>query len=199
MSSQNFPIALPLQNPRENNIDHNSNLTINDKGTDNLQENFSGALSLNILLYALILTAGLFITCLYFNTPNTQISVFPLDLNAGSNIFREYWKSIVIIIVICILCKQGFNNLTRISLSKRIFEKIKAALKRSFCVENLDHGLTEEHIINTYSTENHISPEEFRRNIVPLIKEMRKKDSNIRKFDKKELGKHKIAWQWENK
>ena len=155
-------------------------------------------------LYFLVFTLSLLLSYLFINR-GTSISHFTLDelvfnpiINTFSitDVMTQYWKYIIIIIMLYVLYKKGLNYWNKFHLAKKIFEKIRMNLKLSFSQDNFEHGLTEDLITSIYSSENNITPEFFKLNILPLLKEMRKKDHNIREFEKKENGKYKIAWQW---
>jgi hypothetical protein len=102
----------------------------------------------------------------------------------------------ILIIILYILCRKWIDRYNNVNLAKKIFEKLKEELKVLYNEDNYENGLTEEQIITIYSSENNVSQDYFRINIFPLLKEMRKKSSIIREFEKQEGGKFKRVWQW---
>ena len=110
---------------------------------------------------------------------------------------KEYWEIIMIGILTFCLYRFIFNEFNRKLIAKKIYDKIKVDLKNSFDIfKDFEHGLTLDQIISNYSSEFNISELEFKEKILPLLKELRKKDTKIREFQKDVNGRSKIAWQY---
>jgi hypothetical protein len=82
------------------------------------------------------------------------------------------------------------------SNAKKIFNSLKYDLKRLVDDNEPQHGLSEDFIINKYSSEYSYSENEFRNKIFPLMKKMRIADGYIREFESYNNGKRKILWQY---
>ena len=102
----------------------------------------------------------------------------------------------ILIIILYVLSKKWIDRFNYSNLAKKVFEKLKEELKVLYNEDNYENGMTEEQIITIYSSENNVSQDHFRINIFPLLKELRKKSSNIREFERQEGGKFKRVWQW---
>ena len=109
---------------------------------------------------------------------------------------ENYWGIIIILILVYIIFKFTKNYLYKKSLASTIFEKILIVLKTASSITNIENGLTEDQIVNIYARECGMSENEFKIKILPFLREMRKKSSKLREFEKNVNGRYKIAWQW---
>ncbi len=155
-------------------------------------------------LYFIVLTLSIFLIYLHVNNRGnlTRIStqdliLFPVvNLFSPNDILSRYWMYTILIIILYVLSKKWIDRFNHSNLAKKVFEKLKEELKVLYNEDNYENGMTEEQIITIYSSENNVSQDHFRINIFPLLKELRKKSSNIREFERQEGGKFKRVWQW---
>lgn len=79
-----------------------------------------------------------------------------------------------------------------------IFTEIKDKLKCVYqgCNKSFNDGLTEEEIIFEFSRKYNYTEEYFRRNIMPKLRERRKRDATLKEFESFVNGRLRLAWQW---
>jgi len=142
---------------------------------------------------------------LYATKGNASETIFQTFSNAvarysPSNLLwdtlENYWKVLLTMLLLYCMYRYIKMHFFKKSLAKKIYEKIKSALKAAQTNDNLDHGFTEEQIVSIYANEANMSESEFKNKILPLLKELRRKDQNVREFEKYAGGKYKLAWQW---
>ena len=162
----------------------------------------------NIILYVMILSIcallSLAFIYLYYQSNTNVSSSANLGVSIGeilnlpnrfvSNLVGQWWQTIILIILIFSLYKYVSHQFYKKKLANRIYGRIRETLRSQYSEENYEHGQTIDQIIITFSREFNISESEFKQILLPLIKDMRKKDPYVREFQKKNNG--KLAWQW---
>ena len=83
-------------------------------------------------------------------------------------------------------------------LIKEIFDDIKSRLIEIYNtnINNGVIGITEAEIINSYSIRYNITFNDFNRNYMPQLRELRKKNDNIKEKEEIINGYKQIYWYW---
>jgi hypothetical protein len=80
--------------------------------------------------------------------------------------------------------------------ARMIYEQIRNSLRAAYSSSNFEHGLTVDEIVVRFAKEFNISESDFKTKVLPMLNELRKKDSNVREFEKIVSGRKRIVWQW---
>ena len=122
----------------------------------------------------------------------------------GRRFFIDY---VFVTIAICIVCAVSYfliKKRNKNNIIKNIFEDIKRTLKEIYEDNNYkpdqEHdefsGMPENEIIIRYSNYYNISRDVFEREYMPILRDMRRKDENIKLYDDLYQGRKQIFWRW---
>lgn len=123
----------------------------------------------------------------------------------GRRFFIDY---VFVTIAICIVCAVSYfliKKRNKNNIIKNIFEDIKRTLKEIYEDNNYKQdqeqqnefsGMPENEIIIRYSNYYNIRREVFEREYMPILRDMRRKDENIKLYDDLYQGRKQIFWRW---
>ena len=123
---------------------------------------------------------------------NTGILNLPSDFL--NYLISEWWLKILLIILVYALYRYVSYEFYKKKTATRIYERIRETLRSHYNAENIEHGLSIDQIISIFSKEFNISEADFKNILLPILREMRKKDNFVREFQKRNNG--KLSWQW---
>lgn len=115
----------------------------------------------------------------------------------GASIWNNFYLIAFLIIAVLII-RFVYLKVHYRRISYEIFEQVKNRLReiRRANLNNFRAGLRLDEIINEFSQINNLNQNAFRENILPLLKDLRGKDEDIRSFGEQEAGKYFEKWQF---
>ena len=185
----------------DNNNDNKSNMTTSTISLFSGLSNFSFMDKLKInkkeILHQIIL--GFIIICsalgfLYiyrlFTEPiNNFISLILNIISNSGSFITNYWFIIILILLFILIIYILYKNHKIKKICKDIFAKIKKDL-------NNNKMLSEDDIYRRYVQDMGINQKKFRRNYLPILKKLAKKDKNIKLFEDNTEGKKMIYMEY---
>ena len=127
-----------------------------------------------------------------------------LILNIGKTIFYDYLKYTIGIFIILSITYVFYKKYQEQKLIEKSFKEIKQKLYEIYInstnnnqfENNFEIGICESEIIKFYSNVFKMFPDTFIKKIFPTLKQMRRKDWNIKEYEGYINGKKQIVWQW---
>ena len=197
-TSQTIPIREFNPTPIE---EEESNIYFSEKQTDssNLNLLYTGATSVLGLFILFIVIYTFFKketpAFLFLLNPIVLLRDFfiPSLGRWGRRIFIDYlWLTILVVIFSAISCAIYFKKKKQRILNE-IFQDIKQTL---MSMNDDEEGLPENEIINKYSMYYQISREVFEREYMPILRDMRRRDINLKLADGLVEGRKQVFWYW---
>ena len=197
-TSQTIPIREFNPTPIE---EEESNIYFSEKQTDssNLNLLYTGATSVLGLFILFIVIYTFFKketpAFLFLLNPIVLLRDFfiPSLGRWGRRIFIDYlWLTILVVIISAISCAIYFKKKKQRILNE-IFQDIKQTL---MSMNDDEEGLPENEIINKYSMYYQISREVFEREYMPILRDMRRRDINLKLADGLVEGRKQVFWYW---
>lgn len=119
------------------------------------------------------------------------ISINDISMKSAMRFIYHFKWLIILGILICFYFKQ-----TNSKLSKEIFKDIKNALHQEYLNNPECLGLSQSSMISKYALKYNFSIQEFYQLILPILNDLRAKDSNIKITEEEVKGRKVLYWNW---
>ena len=108
---------------------------------------------------------------------------------------KHIWM-FVLIFVFKLIAIKTYHYVNNRRNASKIFNSVKSRLKNIYDVNNFQNGISEEEIIREYSKEYNIKEENFKSNILPRLKNIRREDGEVKEFESYVNGRIRTVWQY---
>ncbi len=138
----------------------------------------------------------------FFNLVDFFIETIQNALNAlltftGASIWNNIYLIIFLILAVLVI-RYIILKVQYRRIAYEVFEKVKNRLReiRRSNMNNSRAGIRLDEVVNDFSHVYNLDQTVFRENVVPLLREMRTKDDDIRSCTEYEAGKYYEKWQF---
>lgn len=152
-----------------------------------------------VCLKYIILGAGLILISYYFLNYLKQNEMLKFDLgqiDIAGNI--QYIVPVLFITISALIMKKMMNARKMKKIADGDFQLVKNILKSNYANEEFPLGLFENNLIKDFSKNHKLSEDKYKKHVLPMLQQLRKKDSKIIEADVLIQGQSQKVWKLED-